>query len=108
MPDQVEKRNGPRFSFVLSAEVIELPRGAKLGARTSDISRTGCYIDTLNPLTKGSKVKIRVTHHDEVFETICSVIYASPSLGMGVSVEDVAPEQQARLERWLNSSSDEY
>jgi PilZ domain len=109
MPDvPVEKRKGPRFPFVLSTEVIEFPRGAKLGARTSDISRTGCYIDTLNPLPKGSKVKIRVTHHDEVFEAVGSVVYVSPCMGMGVSFEDVTREHQTRLECWLNSYGDEY
>jgi hypothetical protein len=35
------------------AEVVELPRGARLHARTSDISRSGCYIDTLNPIPQG-------------------------------------------------------
>jgi hypothetical protein len=107
MPDvPVEKRKGPRFPFVLSAEVIA--RGAKLGARSSDISRTGCHIDTLNPLPKGSKVKIRATHHDEVFEAVGSGVYVSPCMGMGVSFEDGTREQQTRLECWLNSYADQY
>jgi PilZ domain-containing protein len=109
MPDvPVEKRSGPRYPLVLSAEVIELPRGAKLTARTSDMCRTGCYLDTLNPIPKGSKVRIRVTHHQEIFEAVGCVVYASPSMGMGVTFEDVAAEQQARLDRWLNSSGEEY
>ena len=51
MPEvTVERRSAPRHAMVLAAEVIELPRGAKLFVRTADISRTGCYIDTLNPI----------------------------------------------------------
>ena len=40
MPDvTVERRNAPRDPLVLAAEVVELPRGARLGARTSDVNR---------------------------------------------------------------------
>jgi Ribonuclease G/E len=104
MPDvTVERRSAPRYPLVLAAEVVELPRGAKLAARTGDISRTGCYIDTLNPIGKGAQVRLRITHHDEVFEAIARVVYVSPGLGMGVSFETVSAEQQARLDCWLNS-----
>lgn len=109
MPDgTAEKRGGPRSLLVLAVEVIELPRGAKLGGRTSDICRSGCYIDTLNPVPKGSQVRLRITHHDEVFESLASVVYVSAGLGMGVTFETVAAEEQAKLDRWLNSASEEY
>jgi hypothetical protein len=53
MPD-VERGGATRYP--LAAEVIELPRGAQLGARTWDISSTRCHIDTLNPIPQGSLV----------------------------------------------------
>jgi hypothetical protein len=53
---------------VLAAEVVKLPRGARLSARTSDVSRTGCYIDTVNPVPQGSQVRARITHENEIFE----------------------------------------
>jgi Ribonuclease G/E len=109
MPDvTVERRSAPRYPLVLAAEVVELPRGAKLAARTSDISRTGCYIDTLNPVAKGSQVRLRITHHDQVFEAIGRVVYVSPGLGMGIAFESIAADQQARLENWLNSPDAEF
>jgi Ribonuclease G/E len=93
---------------VLAAEVVELPRGAKLSARTADISRTGCYIDTLNPVPQGSRIRLRITHHDEIFEAIGSVVYVSQGLGMGVVFVEVAPEQRARLDRWLAEKDQEF
>jgi hypothetical protein len=65
-----ERRGTPRYAMVLAAEVVELPRGARLHARTSDINLTGCYIDTLNPIHQGTKIRIRLTHHQEVFEAL--------------------------------------
>jgi hypothetical protein len=109
MPDvTVERRSAPRSQLVLAADVVELPRGARLSARTADISRTGCYIDTLNPLPQGFRVRLRITHHDEVFEAIGRVVYVSSGLGMGVVFVEVAPEHQARLDRWLSEKDQEF
>lgn len=103
-----ERRIAPRTALVLAAEVIELPRGAKFVARTSDVSRTGCYVDTLNPLLQNSQVRLRLTHYHEVFEALGRVIYVSPGLGMGITFETVSPEQQARLDHWLTSTDREF
>ena len=104
MPDvTVERRSAPRYPMVLSADVVELPRGARLSARTADISTSGCYIDTLNPIPQGLEVRLRITHHDEVFEAVGRVMYVSYGLGMGVAFTKVEEEQKARLVRWLES-----
>ena len=104
MPDvTVERRSAPRYPMVLSADVVELPRGARLSARTADISTSGCYIDTLNPIPQGSEVRLRITHHDEIFEAVGRVVYVSYGLGMGVAFSKVEEEQKARLVRWLES-----
>lgn len=109
MPDvTVERRSAPRCQKVLAADVVELPRGARLSARTADISRTGCYIDTLNPVSQGSQVRVRITHHDETFEAIGRVVYVSYGLGMGIAFVEVSAEQLALLDRWLAESGQEY
>ena len=104
MPDVVvDRRSSPRVPMVLAAEVVELPRGARLNARSADISLTGCYIDTLNPIPAGSKVRVRLTHGSEILDVLAKVVYVSLGLGMGVQFEDpVPPEQLAILDRWLN------
>jgi hypothetical protein len=81
---------------VLAAELVELPRGARLSARTSDINRTECYIDTLNPVPHGSRVRVRIAHEDESFEATARIVYVcdvsaprhlSRGLAQDVSVE---------------------
>ena len=109
MPEvTVERRSAPRYPLVLAAEVVELPRGAKLSARTADISRTGCYIDTLSPVAQGAQVRLRLTHRNEVFEAISKVVYVSQGLGMGVVFADSAPEHRAMLDRWLEEKDQEF
>jgi hypothetical protein len=109
MPDvTLERRSAPRHALVLAAEVIELPRGTKLNARTSDISRTGCYIDTLNPIPKGAEVRLRLTHGEESFVALARVVYVSYGLGMGIVYIKVEDEQLARLDRWFSEPEREF
>ncbi len=103
-----ERRGSPRYALVLAAEVVELSRSARLHARTSDVSRSGCYIDTLNPIPQGSKIRLRLTHNHEIFEALGSVVYASPLLGMGIVFSEIALEQVRRLESWLNETGCEF
>jgi Ribonuclease G/E len=109
MPDvTVERRSALRHAMVLAAEVVELPRGAKLSARTADISRTGCYIDTLNPIPHGSEVRVRITHHEDIFVALARVVYVSYGLGMGIAFVKVEDEQLARLDRWFSETDREF
>jgi Ribonuclease G/E len=94
--------------MVLAADVVELPRGARLSARTSDLSRTGCYIDTLNPLPQGSQVRLRITHHKEIFEAIGKIVYVSDRLGMGVAFTEVTPAERVKLDRWFADPNPEF
>jgi PilZ domain len=106
MPEvTVERRSAPRHAMVLAAEVIELPRGAKLSTCTAEISRNGCYIDTLNPIPPSSRVLVRITHHDETFEPEAQVVYVSYGLGMGMAFITCEGDQMARLDRRLAEAS---
>jgi PilZ domain len=55
-----ENRRSPRFAFYASAEITELQTETRLTARTSELSRHGCYMDMVNPLPIGTTVKIQV------------------------------------------------
>jgi hypothetical protein len=107
MPDVIaDRRDAPRYPLTLAAEVIELASGIKALARTSDVSRTGCYIDTLNPSPKGAQILIRLIHGGEIFETQATVMYVSPGLGMGVRFrEQVTQDQLTLLDRWLGEAA---
>jgi hypothetical protein len=104
MPDvTAERRGAARYPLALAADVVEISSGSRMIARTSDISATGCYLDTLSPVAKGSQVHLRLTYRDELLEVTGLVVYVSPGLGMGVAFDGVSPEQQERLNRWLEA-----
>src|SRR5258708_21018310 len=92
MPDAMTARRGaPRYPLILFAEVTDHLSCAKFTARTSDVSRTGCYMDMLNPLPRGTQIQVRLHNQKEMFEWAAKVIYLSPGLGMGVQFANHPP-----------------
>lgn len=73
-----------------------------MAARSSDLSRRGCYLDTINPLPLGTVVKLRLTKDGRTFEAQATVVRALPGMGMHVMFTAVEPEQLWTLETWLD------
>jgi PilZ domain len=107
MPDAISNRRvAPRYSLVLLAEITDQLSSTKFTARTSDVSRTGCYVDMLSPLPRGTQVHIRLRHEQEMFESTAKVMYVSPGLGIGVAFAEHLPaSQQEILDRWLAAAA---
>jgi hypothetical protein len=102
-PDvMADRRVVARYPMILIAEISEVASGTKTMARTADISRTGCYLDTLKPAPKGAQIQLRLIRGEEVFQAQALVMYSSPGLGMGVRFNEHLLEGQLNiLDRWL-------
>ena len=103
MPGTMQnRRSADRVPLILVAEVTEVDSGARLSARTSDVSRTGCYIDTLNPTPTGTVIRVKLAHDGEELDLLARIVYVSPRLGMGVRFdESITAAQLAILDRWI-------
>jgi Ribonuclease G/E len=98
----LDRRDAKRLPLILAVEVVEVESGTRLSARTSDVSRTGCYIDTLNPTPTGTTVRVKLTYEREELDLLGRIVYVSPRLGMGVRFdESITPEHLSVLDRWL-------
>jgi len=101
-----DRRGAARYALIVLAEVTELSSGTKLNARTSDMSRTGCYIDTLQPFPKGSSVHVLFAYRGETVQMNATVAYVNANLGMGVHFKEAISEDQwAVLDRWLQRAT---
>jgi PilZ domain len=97
-----DRRDSPRYALTLVAIVTEMATSNVLNARSSDVSRSGCYVDTLQPLPTGAQVKVLLRSGDEIFEAPARVVYMCPGLGMGVNWGLSLPDKTlAILDRWL-------
>jgi hypothetical protein len=101
-PDVMADRRGyPRYPLILICEVTDLS-GTKMMARTSDVSRVGCYLDTLRPAPKDAQIQLKLMRGEEMLQAAATVVYVSPGLGMGVRFDEKMPEGQLlTLDRWL-------
>jgi PilZ domain len=96
-----ERRRAPRYPIIASAEVLEEKAGTRLAARISDISATGCYVDTINPLVDGTTIRLKIHTETNVFEAPATVVYSHTHLGMGLMYGEVLPKSQNVLQNWL-------
>jgi hypothetical protein len=97
-----ERRRAPRFTFIASAEVFAETAGMRLAAR---ISASGCYVDTNNPLTDGTAVRLKILTETHLFEAPATVVYSHMHLGMGLKFGEVLPYSQHILRNWLPGAS---
>ena len=95
----IVERKSPRFPFIASAQIVETRTEARLQARTSDLSREGCYLDMLNPLPTGTRLKINVTHQNQQLDAVGRVVHSELNVGMGVQFEEIG--QRAVIDSWL-------
>jgi hypothetical protein len=96
-----QTRKAPRFPFVALVEVIELHTDTRLKARTSDLSRQGCYVDTLNPMPDGTTLRLHFNHQDQELDAVGRVVHSQPNMGMGIQFAEIAASDPPILDRWL-------
>jgi hypothetical protein len=100
-------RKHQRIQFTALAEYKELHSGLLIKARTSDLSATGCFVDTHSPCPVGMTLMLRLTKENRTFETGALVAYSKVGEGMGLLFIDSKPEQLGVLKRWLGELSGE-
>lgn len=102
-----EQRREPRFSFIASAELLEQNTGSRMKTRISDLSRSGCYVDTVNPLPDGAIVQLKIFTETHSFEAIATVVYSHIHLGMGMKFDEVHAKSKEVLRLWLPENTAE-
>jgi len=102
-----ERRKMPRYSFSAAAEMVHLQADTRLNARISDLSKGGCYVDTINPFPVGADVKIRIARDNQSFVAQARVLYSTSGMGMGMAFTKIDPERMEVLEGWLAELSGE-
>jgi PilZ domain len=99
------QRTVPRYTFVAVAEIIEAATQTCVMGRINEISRKGCYVDTLNPFPVGTNLHVVISRDQGTFAARGNVIYAHEGIGMGVAFLDPTEDQSRILDSWLAERS---
>src|SRR6266404_3594240 len=102
-----EKRRTPRYSFIASAELIEVRADVRIASRVSELSLHGCYLDMMNPFPKDTLVLVKISAGEAFFEAKAKVIYSQPNMGAGLGFIEITPPSEAVLELWLDGAEKE-
>jgi hypothetical protein len=100
-----QERACPRFPFSPGVEAVDIQADTRILGRLSDISRNGCYVDTINPFAKDAAVTLTITRDNQSFKTQAKVVYSTNGMGMGLLFTTAEPEQLHVLGSWLNELS---
>lgn len=99
-----DRRSVRRLPFVALAELTGVGSNQRVSAQTTQLSSTGCYLGAANPFPEGARIRIRLVHGGETFQSAARVLHVHAEFGMGVIFEDVQAEQQRVLDSWLADS----
>src|SRR2546430_4416148 len=99
-----ERRDAHRHAFVAPAVVVDAQTGARISARTSDLSLRGCYVDTLNPFPVGTTLQLRIHKNKETLDAPASTASSHTGSGMGLLFGEMTPPQRSMLAGWLDES----
>ena len=105
-----ERRRVPRIPFQATSVLAETGSTRAVAAQTTELSRFGCFVRTINPLPQGSRIQIDLVVGGETFTASGKVAYVTGD-GMGVVFSTVDQENYEILSKWLSRtlrSSDRY
>jgi hypothetical protein len=101
-----ERRLFPRYSIVGTAEIWEQGYNFSNRGTVTDISLSGCYVQMLNPMAIGQKLRFILTLGKTTFEGDAVVVNQHPSLGMGIDFENLSSDQQKSLNACIQYAQD--
>jgi hypothetical protein len=94
-------RTVPRYAFVAVAEVTDTASQTCVVGKIAELSRKGCFVDTLRPPPVGTPLSLVISRDQATFATGGKVIYVRGGSGMGVAFLDPSPEKLRILDAWL-------
>jgi hypothetical protein len=101
-----ERRRFARFPAAMRIEAVD-QEGKPVWGHASDISATGCYITTLQPLPCGTRLEVRFWLAQEKFTFPACVRTSHSGVGMGIEFVGLADHVRAKLDDHLRCQKSE-
>ena len=107
---QIERRRVPRIPFKATCVVTETGFSQTIVTQTTDLSRFGCFVQTIKPYPKGTRVHIEIGEGGTTFVASGVIAYVTGD-GMGIVFSMVESENYEILAQLLSRTprqSDRY
>jgi hypothetical protein len=101
-----EKRASRRVMNVIDVDCRTADKaGSAIAARISDLSTTGAFLDSMNPLPAGTRLALRFMAGLREVRVVAEVVHSMPSFGMGVRFLDLPAEGAAAIDVLVSEQS---
>jgi hypothetical protein len=102
VPEKDKEPDRRRVSRSRMSAAVELLDSEErpTSARILDLNILGCRVYVGYTLPKGTKVKVRITHNQEVFEAVGEVIWSGTN-ATGIAFKEYSAEHEEILDKWL-------
>lgn len=100
------RRAYPRLKLKVPVEITTEDSPAPIRGATSDLSLSGCYIETMFPFPVGARLDLKL----QVESTLlieASVVTSDPQVGNGIAFAKMLPEDHEELEKFLEAAAKE-
>jgi hypothetical protein len=98
----LDQRYTVRYPFSVTAEILELETGTRLGGVTSDLSLRGCFVRATSILEVRARVRLTLARKKQKVEIFAAIRRAAQT-GMGLEFLDIDPVSNAILLSWIES-----
>ena len=84
--------------------VLESAAGMR-GARISDVSPGGCYVDTISPAIEGEEISFEFKNPMAArLKFTGTVAYVLPNLGFGIKFTDLSEQHKAAIDQIMKAA----
>jgi c-di-GMP-binding flagellar brake protein YcgR len=102
MPPPPERRDQARVKVKVPAELRFEDNETPFRCATSDLSLTGCYIETMFPFPVGTAIEIKLQTNNTLL-ILARIVTCDPQVGNGIQFMKMLPEDVEELRIFLDN-----
>ena len=95
-----EKRASTRIKVKVPVELFAPDSDVPLRGATSDLSETGCYIESMFPFPIGTVLEMSLQLEGKLL-AVGTVVTCDPQVGNGIKFSKMLPEDHAELRAYI-------
>ena len=97
----MERRKHSRFKVSVPVEIHTEASAAPLRYATSDLSLSGCYIESMYPFPVGTNLELKL-EAGETLLIVARTVTCDPQVGNGIAFVRILPEDESALAKFLD------
>lgn len=103
MTNEQNRRECPRVKVSVPVEIHVEGAASPIRGATSDLSLTGCYIETIFPFPVGTALDFKL-HLETTLLIDATVVTCDPQVGNGMKFTRMLPEDRKSLEAFVEAA----